>query len=54
LHEQNQQFENLNKTTQLSNETIQQLNNILALPQVKDVFQTMQDQKREAGFRHDR
>ena len=54
LHEQNQQFENLNKTIQLSNETIQQLNKTLALPQVKDVFQTMNDQKREASFRHDR
>ena len=49
LHEQNQQFENLNKTIQLSNQTIQQLNGILALPQVKDVVQTMQNQRRATG-----
>ena len=42
-HAHNRQLENLNETIQLSNQTIQQLNNILALPQVKDVVQTMQE-----------
>ncbi len=45
IREHNQQFENLNQTIQLSNQTIQQLNGILALPQVKDVVQSMQEQK---------
>ena len=49
VHEHNQQFGNLNKTIQLSNQTIQQLNGILALPQVKDVVQTMQNQRRATG-----
>jgi len=53
IHEHNLQFGNLNKTIQLSNQTIQQLNGILALPQVKDVFQSMQDQKPNAEFESD-
>jgi hypothetical protein len=47
LHEQSQQFENLNKTIQLSNQTIQQLNGILALPQVKDVLNTLLGAQRD-------
>ncbi|RLA53146.1 MAG: hypothetical protein DRR42_05625 [Gammaproteobacteria bacterium] len=53
LHEQSQQFENLNKTIQLSNQTIQQLNSILALPQVKDVVQTMRNQEHDPDFGYD-
>ncbi len=49
-HAHNRQLENLNETIQLSNQTIQQLNNILALPQVKDVVQTMQQHKHPPDF----
>lgn len=52
-HAHNRQLENLNETIQLSNQTIQQLNNILALPQVKDVVQTMQDQNYNTEFGRD-
>jgi hypothetical protein len=41
MKDHNQQFENLNQTIQLSNETIQQLNKTLALPQVKEVMVSM-------------
>ena len=49
-HAHGRQLENLNETIQLSNQTIQQLNNILALPQVKDVVQTMQEHKPAPDF----
>jgi hypothetical protein len=52
-HAHNRQLENLNETIQLSNQTIQQLNSILALPQVRDVVKTMQDQNYNTGFGRD-
>ena len=51
IKDHNQQFENLNRTIQLSNETIQQLNKTLALPQVKEVMQSMGGEK--ADWRND-
>lgn len=50
IKDHNQQFENLNRTIQLSNETIQQLNKTLALPQVKEVMQSMGEEK--GGWRN--
>ena len=47
-HAHSRQLENLNETIQLSNQTIQQLNGILALPQVKDVVQTIHDHTRNS------
>jgi methyl-accepting chemotaxis protein len=49
-HAHNRQLENLNQTIQLSNQTIQQLNSVLALPQVKNVVQTMRNQKHDQDF----
>jgi len=45
IKDHNQQFENLNRTIQLSNQTIQQLNKTLALPQVKEVMDSMGNDK---------
>ena len=45
IKDHNKQFENLNHTIQLSNETIQQLNKTLALPQVKEVMDSMGQEK---------
>ena len=45
MKDHNKQFENLNHTIQLSNQTIQQLNKTLALPQVKEVMDSMGQEK---------
>ncbi len=39
IHSHNALFDNLNKTIQLSNQSLQQLNGIIALPQVSDIVQ---------------
>ena len=49
VHEHNRQFENLNQTIQLSNQTIQQLNRTLALPQVREVVASMQQDEPPAS-----
>ena len=39
IHSHNALFDNLNKTIQLSNQSLQQLNGIIALPQVNEIVQ---------------